>query len=69
MIAACLVHQGILNIGILMSFPFAFLKVGKVQVRKTVGLFLETTHKQKVILSKEKREPDGQAKILRTLTS
>lgn len=27
LVTTCLVHQGILNIGIFMSFPFAFLKV------------------------------------------
>lgn len=39
LIATRLIHQRILNIGIFMSLPFAFLKVGKIQVKMTVYLF------------------------------
>lgn len=60
LIATCLIHQGILNIGIFMSFPFAFLEVGKIQVRRTVGFgffFLKNTEtKELLTLSKKKRE-------------
>lgn len=63
LIATRLIHQRILNIGIFMSFPFAFLKVGK-NTGKTECVFFfffkEYRNKKTFYFIKEKeREMDG----------